>query len=118
LSLYVGVGGRISADALGHLAGNYRPRVRHVCIRDLTSRTFFFYVFPGEGSGAGNSSALGGGGGGFGGWGSSACGSGAAAGGAAYGWAVAPNELGYCVGGNRQPAVRDISVLITKPLCY
>lgn len=30
LSLYVGVGGRISADALGHLAGNYRSRVRHI----------------------------------------------------------------------------------------
>jgi len=79
LSLQLGTSGRISGDALGHLAAH--------------------------GPGAGNSSALGGGGAAFGGRGSSACASGAAAGGVTYGVAVAPNDVGYCAGRSRQAAI-------------
>jgi hypothetical protein len=71
-SLHVGPKGHISADAQGHEGG--------------------------MGPGAGRSSQFGGGGGGFGGRGSPACGQGGGGGGGAYGLAIAPSDLGYCVG--------------------
>ena len=83
LGLTVGPLGRVSADALGHLAA--------------------------EGPGTGGTSSGGGGGGGGGGNGGAACQAGAGTGGGAYGLAIAPSDMGYCAGDSRQASIEGRS---------